>query len=241
MDYNYNKRYFYQYRPGVTGQIVLAIIGALVLKFFGNSDWKPFGLPIFNWKLFGVSLIVLGIAWIVISQIIYKKKFISDADYERSVATKLANLRERAINRLGIDSDEVNEIEPIEFSAFKYLGCRKVKKGKDGYLRTDVYESVYLFFSQNEVHCYTYNFNTCEDKERESTDVYFYNDIVSVSTTSETATIEDNGVEQEINYEAFKLVTAGGTSLTVVIRDRDAVQRSINAMRALLREKKTRN
>lgn len=243
MDYNYNKRYFNQYRPGVTGQIVLAIIGALVLKFFGNSDWKPFGLPIFNWKLFGVSLIVLGIAWIVISQIIYKKKFISDADYDRSVATNLVNIRDRALNKLGIDPDEVKEIEPIHFSSFRYAGCTRHKTGEDGYVRTDVYESVTLFFSQNEVHCYTYNFNTLENKEKESTDVYFYQDIVSVSTTSETATFEDSvsGKTQEINYEAFQLVTTGGTKLTVGIKDQETAQRSINAMRALLRAKKTQN
>ena len=87
------------------------------------------------------------------------------------------------------------------------------------------------------------NFNTLEKKQTESTDVYFYQDIVSVSTTSQETEIADSitNEKQTVNYESFELRTAGGTSLSVAIRDQDQAQRSINAMRALLREKKTRN
>ena len=84
------------------------------------------------------------------------------------------------------------------------------------------------------MHCYTYRFDTTEDKKTEETDVYFYKDIVSVSTASDEAKLGD----QSFNYEYFKLTTAGGTALTVSLRDVNNAQRSINAMRSLLREKK---
>ncbi len=71
-------------------------------------------------------------------------------------------------------------------------------------------------------------------EETESTDVYFYKDIVSVSTASETVEV----LGFKIDYEYFKLTTAGGTALSVSLRDVDNAQRSINAMRALLKTKK---
>jgi sulfur relay (sulfurtransferase) complex TusBCD TusD component (DsrE family) len=84
------------------------------------------------------------------------------------------------------------------------------------------------------VHCYTYKVDTLISKQSESTDVYFYNDIVSISTSTDTSNI--NNVNRE--YESFVLVTKGGTKLKVAIRNKDEAQRSINAMRSLLRTKK---
>ena len=92
-----------------------------------------------------------------------------------------------------------------------------------------------LFFSQNEVHCYTYNFDTTQNKHTEATDVYFYRDIVSVSTASESTEV----LKETVDYESFKLTTAGGTALQVSLRDVSNAQRSINAMRALLKAKKS--
>jgi hypothetical protein len=91
-----------------------------------------------------------------------------------------------------------------------------------------------LFFSEHEVHCYTYNFDTTSQKQTEATDVYFYKDIVSVSTASDTVQV----LGQNVDYEYFKLTTAGGTALSVSLRDVSNAQRSINAMRALLKTKK---
>ena len=72
---------------------------------------------------------------------------------------------------------------------------------------------------------------------RESTDVYFYKDVVSVSTCSKSVKIEGH----EYEHEMFKLVTAGGTVLEVSLKDVEKNSRnSINAMRQLLREKKAK-
>lgn len=159
----------------------------------------------------------------------------TDAQYDGEVVKALNNLRQKALNKLGIDEDEVKEIEPISFDGYVYKGATELKRGADGLFRTNKYECVQLFFSQNEVHCYTFNFDTTSDKHFESTDVYFYKDIVSVSTSSESEKVKDTTVE----YETFKLTTAGGTALQVSLRDVNNAQRSINAMRSLLRQKKS--
>ncbi|MBQ9404516.1 MAG: hypothetical protein IJU15_05970 [Synergistaceae bacterium] len=96
-----------------------------------------------------------------------------------------------------------------------------------------------LFFSRNKLHGYTIRFKTTEDLILgEATDVYFYQDIVSASTASVSNKVKINDKEITINAEAFKLTTKGGTSLTVNVIDTSHIQESVNAMRALLREKK---
>ena len=88
--------------------------------------------------------------------------------------------------------------------------------------------------------------NLCKDKAMEiSTTIlneessrvlqeYDYKDIVSVSTASESTTL----LGQNVDYDFFKLTTAGGTALSVSLRDVSNAQRSINAMRTLLKAKK---
>ena len=110
----------------------------------------------------------------------------------------------------------------------------------DGKCRTNKYEAVRIFFSQNEVYCYKYTFNTLENEHTEKTDVYFYKDVVSVSTSTDTYSYVNKYTNEtkSYNYECFRLTTAGGTYLTVSMWDSQNANRSISAMRALLREKK---
>ena len=179
----------------------------------------------------------LGIAFVIaiICNYLIRKK-VSDAEYDKAVQSVLEFLKEQALEKLGVDEDEVSEIEPILFGGYDYSNYTLSKQGEDGIWRTNKYEVVYLFFSQNEVHCYTLEFSTSESKSIESTDVYFYKDVVSVSTCSKSVKIE--GYEYE--YEMFKLVTAGGTVLEVSLKDVENSRNSINAMRQLLREKKAK-
>ena len=178
-----------------------------------------------------------GIAIVIATIYTFLRKKVSDAEYDKAVQSVLEFLKEQALEKLGVDEDEVSEIKPILFGGYDYSNYTLIKQGKDGIWRTNKYEVVYLFFSQNEVHCYTLDFSTSESKTRESTDVYFYKDVVSVSTCSKSVKIE--GYEYE--YEMFKLVTAGGTAFEVSLNDVEKNSRnSINAMRQLLREKKAK-
>lgn len=187
--------------------------------------------------IIALAAIALGVYMIVGKMNNIKKEKASvptDLEYDNEVAKQLNGLQARALNKLGLDEDEVKEIDPISFDGYVYKGANNYKVGADNLYRTNKYEAVMLLFSQNEVHCYTYRFDTTEDKKTEETDVYFYKDIVSVSTASDE--VKFGG--KSFNYEYFKLTTAGGTALTVSLRDVNNAQRSINAMRSLLREKK---
>lgn len=216
MDYKKNQKYFK--KTNKKGPIICIVIGLLIMMMGRGGIF------------IGLLLIAAGIG-IIVLQI---KGAVSDEEYDASVASQLNDMKQRALSKLGIDEDEVTEIEPIAISGYNYNGFNNAKRGKDNRWRTDRYRYALLFFSPNEVHCYTYDFKTTADEKTEATDVYFYKDIVSVSTASETTKIYEN----DYNYETFKLTTAGGTALTVSIRDMDNVQRSVNAMRQLLRQKK---
>jgi hypothetical protein len=193
-------------------------------------------------KVPAMGIFGLIIAGIGVFRIVSKKNKISsekasipsDEEYDNEVVKNLNNLKSKALNALGLDADEVKEIEPISFDGYVYKNASNAKKGKDDLWRTNKYEYVILFFSEHEVHCYTYNFDTTADKKTEATDVYFYKDIVSVSTASDSTKL----LGQNIDYEYFKLTTAGGTALSVSLRDTSNAQRSINAMRTLLKAKK---
>lgn len=222
MNYKKNKKYF---KPiNYKNPIIAIVIGAIIF-FVGVDIAKSVGAV-----FFGLLVLAGGIGYIVIK----RKGIITDEEYDSAVASMLKDLHNRALNKLGVDEDEVKEIAPISFDWYVYQGASQAKKGKDGLWRTNKYEAVMLFFSDNEVHCYTYNFDTTTQRQTESTDVYFYKDIVSVSTASDSVKVLD----QNVDYEYFKLTTAGGTALSVSLRDVGNAQRSINAMRALLKTKK---
>ena len=89
----------------------------------------------------------------------------------------------------------------------------------------------------------------------ESTDEYFYKDIVSIATKTESREIKfkNLGKIQLNEAEIFKLTTSGGTSIEVILRDRKLliekmgggeipitdVEKTISVVRKMLREKKS--
>lgn len=225
MDYDRNMKYFTGVGYGLP--IILFIVGVFTIK---NG--------------IGILLIIAG----VIVSVKNKGKQVTDEEYDNACSSYCATLRPRALEKLGVDEDEVREITPIILEGYCYPGYDSAFciQGKDEKWRTDKYQSTQLFFSANEVHIYRNEFCTVEEKKKESTEVYFYKDIVSVSTSSEMIKLNNNDSkkksalgDEEVEIESFKLVTTGGTSLKVAIRDPEYAQRSINAMRQLLRAKKT--
>lgn len=228
MDYSRNLKYFDEFSLKLPG--ILIAIG--VIAFLIGTGGSAGAL------IFGILMIAAGVAYIVLK----KKGTPTDEEYDNICSSQCNNMTQKALNKLGVDEDEVKEIAPIVFDGYCYSGFDKFKQGKDNKWRTNKYQAVQLFFSANEVHVYTYTFTTTEDKKTESTDVYFYKDIVSVSTATETAklkeTVKGKTEDKDVEFECFKLTTAGGTAFEVSVRDSDSAQRSINAMRQLLRAKK---
>lgn len=227
MDFEKNQRYF----EGVSFKGANALIGwgiVIAVISFGLAPSKVVAAIIF---------LMIGAGMIVLSVFVRKntnKKIVTDQDYDMEIVKQLVGLKERAMNKLGLDEDEVNEIEPITIHGFKYRGYDRAKYGEDFLWRTNKYEAVMFLFSQHELHCYTWTFDTLKQEQRERTDVYFYKDIVSVTTETDTVEV----LSTKFDCEYFKLTTTGGTSISASVRDLDNAQRSINAMRALIKNKK---
>ncbi len=212
----------------IIGALVVALGAALMMFFF-----HPWG------RAFGAILFFLvGPAVIVVGAVIYSKNliFLSGTEYDQKIEKKLHEARPDIREYLGIDESEVEEIEPITFEGYKYVGAKKLRKDpEDNLWRTDLYEKATIFFTANELHLYKVSYDCWNDTIGENTDVYFYEDVVSVSTNNEVEKVANN----TINYISFKLVSRGGNSLSIALKADDNIQRSVNAMRALIKEKKS--
>lgn len=217
MDYKKNQKYFQP--TNLKAGIIVCIIG-LVLLFVS--------------PIVGIIAIAFG-ALLIYLQVGGRP---TDEEIDAAVTSQLKDMKTRALRKLGIDEDEVSEIAPITLDGYVYDKAL-IKQGKDGKYRSSKYQAIMFFFSSNEVHCFTYDFSIVESSQKESTDVYFYKDIVSVSTQTEgTEYSVGKGKSSQFDYEYFKLTTTGGTSISCAVRNIDDAQRSINGMRSLIKNKK---
>jgi len=166
-------------------------------------------------------------------------KTITDEEYWQMVQAKKnsLNLRQKALNKIGLDEDEVSEIPPATFEGFVYKNAYAKKNARGSWV-SSAYQVAWLFFSSTQIYIYRYTFNMDEDKKNESTDEFFYKDVTSFSTASETETahgLGDNKFEVESNK--FKMVVPGDKIFVSMdgVADSEAI---IQAMKQKLREKK---
>jgi hypothetical protein len=128
------------------------------------------------------------------------------------------------------------------------------KRGKDNKLRFTPIDVSVLHMTQHQIISY----QACLDLTtgnflNEATDEYFYRDVVSVSTKTDSKTFstEKFGTIQLHAAETFVLTTSGGTSVETVLKDPKLIEmmgggdiptteaeRAIQVVRKMLREKK---
>lgn len=166
-------------------------------------------------------------------------KTMDDAEYLSMVRAKRdsLNLRQKALNKIGLDEDEVSEIPPATFEGFIYKNAY-AKKRADGKWVSSAYQVAWLFFSSTQVYIYRHTFFMDEDGKNEGTDEFFYKDVTSFSTSSETETAHGLGSQKfEVETNKFKMVVPGDQ----IFVSMDGVSNSeeiIQAMKQKLREKK---
>lgn len=166
-------------------------------------------------------------------------KNLSDDEYSQMVIKKRdsLNLRQKALNKIGLDEDEVSEIPPAVFEGYVFKNAF-AKKRADGNWVSSAYQVAWLFFSSTQIYVYRYTFNMDEDKKTESTDEFFYKDVTSFSTSSETETAHGLGDSKfEVETNKFKMVVPGDKIFVSMdgVSDSEAI---IQAMKQKLREKK---
>ena len=166
-------------------------------------------------------------------------KTITDEEYLQMVRTKrdAMNFKQKALDKIGLDEDEVSEIPPAMFEGFVYKNAY-AKQNASGKWVSSAYQVSWVFFSSTQVYLYSYTFNMDEDKKNERTDEFFYKDVTSFSTLSESDTAHGLGGNTfEVTSEQFAMVVPGDKLFLAMgdIQDADAI---IQAMKQKLREKK---
>lgn len=231
MDYSRNAKYFE--KSSIKSYVIMVVIGALIL--LGGMSSNSFGTAIF-----GLAIAGLG------GFLIFGKKGgrPTDSEIDQICAKECADLKSRAMKKLGLDEDQVAEAAPISFDGYSYenIGSEyKAQKGEDNKYRSSNYKATMFLFSAEQVYCYEYTFSIIVDEKKETTEEYFYRDIVSAATATDTKKYDYKvGKKSEsfsITTEYFRL-TVPGAQIHAYIRDMSTAERSINAMKSLLRSKK---
>lgn len=167
-------------------------------------------------------------------------KNMSDDEYSQMVIRKRdsLNLRQKALNKIGLDEDEVSEIPPAVFEGYVFKNAF-AKKRANGNWVSSAYQVSWLFFSATEVYIYQYTINMDEDKKSESTEEYFYRDVTSFNTRTETENAKDiHGNKIEVESNKFAIIVPGAT-LCVALDDTNGdFEAAIQSMKQKLREKK---
>ena len=172
------------------------------------------------------------------------KSPISDAEYDEMVAQVInsCNFKQKALDKIGMDEDELKEIEPVHFEGYQFEKAFS-KQGDDNKWRSSKYQVSWLFFSTNQLFLYQYTFNMDEDGKKEATEEYFYKDITNFSTSSDTVetfvynTKTDKDELVNVNSNRFA-ITVPGDKFYCSLEQSDYTEQAIRGMKSLLRDKK---
>ena len=226
--------------------IVFIVIGGITLLIGLSGSGKA--------VLFGLVLAGLG-AFAIYSYIQGKP---TDQQMDEWLEEDLHRLSEKALVKTGTDKDETKaDAVTVTGPRFWRIGGASIlwKRGNDGTLRYSPMEVSVINFTEHQLLAYTCVLDrTTGNPLNESTEEFFYKDVVSVSTTTKSDT-QDMGTLGNIQMNAaeyFILLNAGGGELKVFLRDPTLISRmgggeipttraekAIAAVRSMLRAKKS--
>ena len=164
---------------------------------------------------------------------------ITDDEYSRMVRKKRnsLNLKVKALSKIGLDEDDVREIPPVKFEGYVFKKAF-AKRRADGDWVSSSYQVTWLFFSATQIYIYRCKFNMDRDDKKESTDEFFFKDITSFSTSTETEIAHGLGDQKfEIESNMFILIVPGD-KIFVPLDGVSNAEEIIQAMKQKLREKK---
>ena len=176
---------------------------------------------------------------------------VKDEEYDQMVMQKVkaTDWKRKALNKLGLDEDQVSEVEPIHLEAFYFdEKSTYARYGKDKKWRSSHYQISWIFASNTHIYLWQYTFSMINDTKKERTEEYFYKDITNFSTSSETVEKEtpetvgclNNKIEwkrKNVDYNKFAVIVPGDKFLCST-EDSEYVEASVQGLKAKLREKK---
>lgn len=184
----------------------------------------------------------------------FKKEYLKGEAYLQIVKEKQGkiDLKERALQKLGVDEDQVREIEPVCLVGFR--DDHSKIKSYPGYfvggtLVSSVYEVTWIFFGDDQVYVYNHAFDTTDESLVDATREYFYKDITAFATSSNSIqkkvwVVKEQGCSTSrvsemrmMNSELFRIVVPGEV-FECAYRDQGHSAEMISAMKQKLRDKK---
>ena len=176
------------------------------------------------------------------------------AEYIELVERKANSIdfKARAMGKIGIDEDQISEIEPICLTNFRFASdCYSVVERIDNevYAVSNEFSVAWLFFSESQMYVYTYIFDMMSNNVGEYVREYFYTDITCFRTVHhvvERIMTDAKGCgcsskPIHADYDTDSLyITVPGEDYSISIRNSQESMNSIYAARAFVREKKYR-
>lgn len=227
------------------GFIIPIIIGAATC-FLGSDSGAAIAI--------GILFCIIGIAWAILAA----KKIVPDQKFDEIKNEYLENLKAVARQKVDIDESElITDCDVLVGPKLWNIGGAEVhhKKGDDKILRYTPLNVTILNYTANQLLSYTCVFDMTTGKAlNETTDEFFYKDIVSVSTKTESKTFVTDDKKETLQLNAaemFYLKTAGGNGIEVVLSDptlakemgdgefdKSGADKMLQSIRRMLREKK---
>jgi len=201
------------------------------------------------------GIVIIGIGVLGIWMAVGGKP--TDQEMDKYIAEDLSLAKSKSLQKASIDESElVGESVVVTGPRFWDTAGATIlfKKGKDGRLRFTPINISVLHMTQHQIVAYQCCLDlTTGNFLNEATDEYFYKDVVSVATKTESKSYQSEkfGTIQLNAAETFVLTTSGGTSVEMILKDPKLIEmmgggdiptteaeRAIQVVRKMLREKK---
>ncbi|MBR2972149.1 MAG: hypothetical protein IKC61_04395 [Clostridia bacterium] len=169
------------------------------------------------------------------------------------------NLKQRAIEKIGLDESQISEIPPVVISSFARSGEGVYFKATADWSRyvTNKFYVTWIFFSATQLYTYTYVLDTMTDNAVETTRDFFYSDITCIRTEHEVEEVvyeikekgclaylkslfnksEEKFARYHKHWDTLQ-ITVPSDSYSFYCRTTPTLEQSIQAAKAMIREKK---
>ena len=201
--------------------------------------------------LFFAGLAFVGLCFIALAVTLRKKinHGPTDRQLDKQAEEIFNDMDSHAFKKLGVDSSEVSLAEPVKFWGYQFsnpsiLGdelneAAQWLKGADGLIRSSEITMTGFYFGENSFYCYERTFSSLSDAVKESTEEYYYKDVVSVKTESvDVPVVDADGRQSRSRNEEFILANMGGEKRRCTVVDASKAEAAVIAFRALLKQKK---
>ena len=164
------------------------------------------------------------------------------------------NLKQKAIEKIGLDESQISEIEPLCLVHFNFKDADFVASQETrvkGVYRSvsNLYVVNWIFFSSTQIYTYTYEFDTTNNYSKVTTNDFFYSDITCIKTAHEVENVvietskgcgclkKKKYVHNDKQWDYLQ-ISVPGEYYKFGCTSSEVVEQSIQAAKAMVREKK---